>query len=124
MGNALERTGNKDSATSLLYRGQPISLEMLEDVWRDAGGADGGSLRTNRLSQEHFTENSHNRMRMYLKVQVISAAAARLIRQQARNQMRWTEYSNGLDLGKEEREITLTYSLFQPFRRRSSHSRN
>lgn len=85
--NALERTDMPESKTNLMFRGKPLSLKMLETVWENDGGAEGASVRTNRLSREHFHKDSFSRMRVYLAVQVMSMSMCRMIDDQVADKM-------------------------------------
>lgn len=80
--NALERTDYSDSDTNLNFRGQPLSLVMLKQVWLNTKPLEGAALRTNRLAREHFEKDSFSRMRVYLAVQVVSMTMCRLIDEQ------------------------------------------
>ena len=78
--NALERSGVKKS-TDLHFRGQKLSLKMLQDVWLDGNDMVSiGSLRTNKLTADHFPpKNSYSRMRVHLAVQVVSNTMVSMI---------------------------------------------
>ena len=77
--NALERTDFPDSDSNLNFNGQPLSLQMLWQVWQNEGGAAGWGLRTNKFTAEHFEKDSYSRMRVYLAVQVVSMTMCNLI---------------------------------------------
>jgi hypothetical protein len=77
--NAMERTGKDNSETDLWFNGGQLSLAMLEDMWIADGGGEGSGLRTDKFSQDHFTKDAFNRMRVYLAVQVCSMSMCELI---------------------------------------------
>jgi hypothetical protein len=82
--NALERSGKSDLKTDLLFKGKKLSLAMLHELWKICGDADGpSSLRNYPFTADHFENNSYNRMRVYLSVQITSHTMIETIKRHA-----------------------------------------
>ena len=78
--NALERSGSVKS-TDLLFRDQPMTLKMLQQLWLcEQGDKNMGSIRTNFLTDDHWPpKTSFHRMKVFLATQVVSSTVLRLI---------------------------------------------
>ena len=80
--NAMERTGQSKSKTSLSYLGQRLSLDSIKTLWEETGdGKVGTSLRVFKYTIDHFLKNAFNRMRVHLATQITSLSTCRLIDQ-------------------------------------------
>ena len=78
--NAMECTGKSKSKTSLSYKSQRISLDIIKDLWEETGdGKVGSSLRVLKYTVDHFIKNAFNRMRVHLATQIISLSTCWLI---------------------------------------------
>jgi hypothetical protein len=69
--NALECSGLENSERNLQFRGQPLSLNMCETMWRRSL-RDGTGLRTSKLNEDSFKKDAANRMKCFLAFRVTS----------------------------------------------------
>ena len=92
--NAMENSSIRKEKRNMTFRGEEVSLGMVEDVWRD--GLEGmNMIRTSKLTDEHFNKNAHSRMRVHLAVQVLSLSVHEMITSYCRgNPERSKRYSS------------------------------
>jgi hypothetical protein len=74
--NCLENSGMPDSKRNLHLRGMPLSLKMLEKMWRRSRIE--GALRTSKLSEECFIKDAASRMHCYLAFHITSEGMVRV----------------------------------------------
>ena len=73
--NAFYRSSSSKKKTALVFRGQKMNLNMIENVWRaDFMGTN--SLRNVKLTDDHFDRNAYSAMRVHLAVQIFSDGVA------------------------------------------------
>ena len=76
--NRLECTTNSKNKVSLMFRGEPLSLEMIKVAWLwDNEGF--STIRKTVLTEDNFYKNAYSRMRVHLAVQVLSSSVLSLI---------------------------------------------
>ena len=68
--NSMDASGNPRLKRQMCKDGKPISLAMLYNVWKAAGGASVNQLSVNKFSVDHFIKNNWSKMRVYLSTQV------------------------------------------------------
>jgi hypothetical protein len=66
---------------SLVFRGKPLGLNMLYDVFKLSQGSDkeAGSIRVSKMSKEVFEKNALNRMKVYVAFRAVSESMVGLI---------------------------------------------
>ena len=82
--NAMEKSSAPKEKRDMTFRGEKISLHMIENVWRESLGGI-SALRLSKLTDEHFDKNAHSRMRVHLAVQVLSMSVWYMLDDYCRN---------------------------------------
>ena len=95
--NALEWSSDNRNRRKLRFRGYPLHLMMLYDLWMESKRD--GNLTVTKLTDDHFFKNASSRMRVYLAVQVTSASSVALI----------DAYSQQLNMEKEYSSLRLLF---------------
>ena len=93
--NAMENSSLRNEKRNMTFRGQEVSLGMVEEVWRDSlKGMN--MIQTSKLTDEHFNKNAHNRMRVHLVVQVLSLSVHEMITRYCRGNLERTKRYSSL----------------------------
>jgi hypothetical protein len=76
---ALELSSNSKSKRDIKYGKCPLTLWLIENVWRAMGG-DTCQLQETKLTIHHFHKNAYSRMNVSLAMQILSLSVAMMIR--------------------------------------------
>jgi hypothetical protein len=75
----LENSSSKTSKRYLKFGKAPVTLKMIEEIWRKCDGGS-GQFHPTKLSLKHFDKDAYSRMNVALATQVLSASVAEMIR--------------------------------------------
>jgi len=76
--NSFENSGFTNHKRSLIKGGFAMSLKLIQEIW-ERDRMTSNTIRTTKLTIEHFEKNPWSRMRVFLAMQICSASVVKLI---------------------------------------------